>query len=302
MRDELKKLRKIYENGGNILSYIKENTGNIGNSAEAIAISYDLQAGSYIKFSENNPEYENERARVYSDIINSLGNNNSIVEVGIGEGTTFANVIPRLNSHYSARAGFDISFSRVKLCQNYLSKKNIDNGFIFMANLFHSPIKSSSIDIVYTNHALEPNGLNEIAALKELYRITKKYLVLFEPYFDTKKGIVNNHINKHGYVKNLYAIAKELGYKVIDCRELFTSNPTSANNTGLILIEKKCPGCNEHADSDIALVCPITGESLEMVKGNLYSRESMLLYPVVDGVACLLPDNAIIATRYLDGI
>jgi len=300
MRDDLKNLRKIYEKGENILSHIKTSTGMQSNTSDAIAISYDLQAGSYIEFTKNNPEYENERAKVYSETLNNLGEFKSIIEVGIGEGTTFANIIPRLKYKDVANGGFDISYSRVKYCQKYLNDNGIDGSFIFMADLFHSPIKSNSVDVVYTNHALEPNGMNEKKALKELYRITKKYLVLFEPYFDSTDAATKEHIHKHGYVRNLYSTAIELGFNVVEHREIFEKNPTSTNNTGLILIEKECDGDAITSGSDIQLACPVTGEPLKKIRGNYYSRESMLLYPVVDKVPCLLPDNAIIAIHYLD--
>ena len=46
-----------------------------------------------------------------------------------------------------------------------------------MGDMFNLPITDDSIDLVYTVHALEPNGGKEKEALKELYRITKKYLM-----------------------------------------------------------------------------------------------------------------------------
>ena len=301
MRDDLKNLREKYEKGENILSYIKQSKGLEHNTSDAIAISYDLQAGSYVEFTKNNPEYENERATTYSEILNNLGGFKSIIEVGIGDGTTFLNIIRKLKQRDIAYGGFDISYSRVKCCQKHLKENGIEDSVVFMGDLFHSPIKSNSVDIVYTNHALEPNGMNEKNALKELYRITKKYLVLFEPYFESTNASTREHIVKHGYVKNLYSTAIELGYKVIECREIFSDNITG-NNTGLLLIEKKCQDDAVDSEANIELACSVTGESLKPVKGNYYSQESLLLYPVVDEVPCLLPGNAIIATHYLDDL
>ena len=42
-------------------------------------------------------ELENERAGLYADILNTLGKFNTILEVGIGEATTFSNLLPRLS-------------------------------------------------------------------------------------------------------------------------------------------------------------------------------------------------------------
>ncbi len=43
----LSKIKEIYENGGNIIQYLKNLDGANTNSIEDIMISYDFQAGSY---------------------------------------------------------------------------------------------------------------------------------------------------------------------------------------------------------------------------------------------------------------
>ena len=69
MHENIKKLREIYDNGGNVLSYVKDETNNDKNSSLAISISYDLQAGSYIK-----------KAKIYQDLENNAPFNEDIVE------------------------------------------------------------------------------------------------------------------------------------------------------------------------------------------------------------------------------
>ena len=49
MYENIKKLREIYDNGGNVLSYVKSVSNSDKNSSLAISVSYDLQAGSYIE-------------------------------------------------------------------------------------------------------------------------------------------------------------------------------------------------------------------------------------------------------------
>ncbi len=43
-------------------------------------------------------------------------------------------------------------------------------------------------------------------------------------------------------------------------------------------------------------------EIREKIRDNYFSKESLLLYPIIEGIPCLLPENAIIATHYLDDI
>jgi len=38
--------------------------------------------------------------------------------------------------------------------------------------------------------------------------------------------------------------------------------------------------------------------SLELIKNSYFTRKGLLAYPIIDGIPCLLKDNAIIATHY----
>ena len=72
---------------------------------DMVLISYDFQAGNYIEKSQKNPVYEDKRSDQYAEIFNSLGEFDSIMEVGVGEGTTFAGIVLKLNNqaqHYIA--------------------------------------------------------------------------------------------------------------------------------------------------------------------------------------------------------
>ena len=299
MHKNLKKLREIYDNGGNVLSYVKGESNSDKNSSLAISISYDLQAGSYIKKAKMNQNFENKRAGLYADVLNTLGKFNTILEVGIGEATTFSNLLPRLSHKDFIAAGFDISYSRIQYGNLHLHEEGISNAILFVGDLFDSALKDNSIDIVYTNHTLEPNGGREKEALEELYTITKRYLVLFEPMHEGSSNETKEHIEKHGYVTGLASMAELLGYKVIENKLLIKKALRSNNNTGVIIIEKIGNSTIEES-KEIMLACPITHESLSLVRNNYYCKESMLLYPVVDSIPCLMPSNAIIASHFLN--
>lgn len=298
MHENIKKLREIYDNGGNVLSYVKDETNNDKNSSLAISISYDLQAGSYIKKAKTYHDLENKRAGLYADVLNTLGKFNTILEVGIGEATTFSNLLPRLSHKDFIAAGFDISYSRIQYGNLHLHNEGINNAILFVGDLFNSAFEDNSIDIVYTNHSLEPNGGREKEALEELYRITNRYLVLFEPMYEGASNETKEHIEKHGYVKGLAFTAESLGYKVIENKLLIKKASRSNNNTGVIIIEKTNNSTIE-GSKEIMLACPITHKPLSLVRNNYYCKESMLLYPVVDYIACLMPSNAIIASHFM---
>ena len=298
MIQDLKKIKEIYDSGGNIISQLKL-SNDAKNLSEMIKISYDLQAGAYSRKAELNPEFEEERAITFSQIINGLGEFNSILEVGIGEATSFSCLIPKLRNKNIQSFGFDISYSRIQYGNKFLKKTNLSNKLLFTGSYFDCPIQDSAIDIVYTVHSLEPNGGQEKKMLEELFRITSKYLVLFEPIYELSSEKSKSHMDNHGYVRNLYSTAIQLGYKVKEYKLIFEENCFGDNSTGVIIIDKTDSTSND-SNNLSPLACPITKEPLELIKNNYYCQNSMLLYPVVNSIPCLLPENAIIATHYLD--
>lgn len=291
---QLAKIREIYAQGGNIIKYLKGLDQNKRNEIEDILISYDFQAGSYIKGLSSKPEFKDKYCGALAGIINNLGNFDSIIEVGVGEATTLGKVIKKLDQLPSNILGFDISWSRLKFAKNFLSDLGFEAVNLFTANLFEIPLEDSSVDIVYTSHSVEPNGGKEEEALKELFRITRKYLVLLEPAFELADEHSRNRMEEHGYVTKLHSTAKKLGYDIIEHR-LFDHSANPLNPTGLIVIKKEATS-KTNAD----LRCPIS--RTELVKYNealMYSKDSYLAYPVIDGIPCLLKENSILATHLL---
>lgn len=296
-KESLNRIKDIYEKGGNIIQYLKDSENLKNNTTEIIMISYDLQSGSYIKNVKENPEFNEKYTLAISKIFNKIGIKcNSILEAGVGEATTLANLIPKLQNTPKKIYGFDLAWSRVRYALEYMKKKNILNSFLFTGDLFNIPLADDSIDIVYTSHSIEPNGGREKEALLELMRITKKYLILLEPAYEFASAEAQKRMEYHGYIKSLYPTAISLGLKVIEHR-LFDIYSNPLNPTGLIIIEKDPENNNDVRNP---FICPITKTPLELIKNSFFTKEGLLAYPIIDGVPCLLKDNAIIATHYLD--
>lgn len=289
----LNKIKELYAKGENIVQYLKANNNSSKNNIEDILISYDFQSGSYINFYKNNIQYYKDYCGAIAKVINPLGDFSSIIEVGVGEATTLGNLIENLKRIPTNILGFDISWSRIKYAKQFMQEKGIPNSTLFTGDLFEIPLKDNSVDIVYTSHSIEPNGGREKEALQELYRITNKYLILLEPSYTHASDEGKKRMLSHGYITTLPESARELGYEIIEHR-LFDTFANPLNPTGLLIIKKG----KSHDTSFVELACPLTKSSLEKFDNVYYSDESLLCYPIIKNIPCLLSQNAIIATHF----
>jgi hypothetical protein len=292
---DLLQLKSLYEKGVNLIDHLEQ----IGlTRSEAIAISYDLQAGSYIQYAEDNKEYTDEYAGEIADILNGLAiNAESIMEVGVGEATTLANVRTRLTFEPDS-VGFDISLSRVLFGRKYFASNGKGSARFFVGDMFNVPFQDNSIDIVYTSHSIEPNGGREREALSELYRVTGKYLVLLEPSYELATIDGKNRMDRLGYIKGMVDVASELGMKVVDYKlTKVCDNPL--NPTAALLIEKdrNAQSCR-HAD----YCCPQTRKPLKLSQGCYWSESSLKVYPVFLDIPHLTDKHGVVATHYSEFI
>jgi len=285
-------IREIYRQGGNIIEFLK--TQNHGeNQTESIMISYDLQSGSYTKFAEKNAKYLDQYTNAVQAVLSTLPAFESIMEIGVGEATMMNPLMAKLDIHNKIlKFGFDISWSRVRYAlQNCQRSGNLIN--LFVADLFEIPLPDNSVDIVYTSHSLEPNGGKEKQALKELYRVAKKFIVLLEPDFQRASTEGKERMIRHGYVRDLATHAHELGFDVIEDRS-FDVFVNPLNPTGLTMIKKNV----SDNFSTPNFVCPITKTSLTKAENVYFSEISGLIYPIIDKIPCLLSSSATLGTHF----
>jgi len=119
-------------------------------------------------------------------------------------------------------------------------------------------------------------------------------LILLEPSYELSDNNARERMLEHGYVTQLYSTAIELGYNVIEHR-LFELSSNPLNPTGLMIIKKDF-------DSKVLdpLCCPITKTNLIKKPDAYFSETSLLAYPIIGEIPCLLSQNAIVATKFLD--
>lgn len=297
MIESLDKIKALYNENQNIMKYMRTQKGNTKNSLEDVLISYDFQAGSYIQGYKKNPKIRLKYSSCLAKNVDDLGCFDSILEIGVGEATTLGPLLLSIKHKPKDCYGFDVSWSRIKYAQNFLNKIGLEDVHLFTGDLFRAPLKDNSIDVVYTSHSIEPNGGREKEALIEIYRIARKYIILLEPAYELANEEARDRMRKHGYVTNLLSTAQQLDYHILEYK-LFEFSLNPLNPTGIMIIEKKAP-----ANSPLnPMCCPITNKDIVREKNALFSPKSLLAYPILDDIPCLLPQNAIIATKFEETI
>jgi ubiquinone/menaquinone biosynthesis C-methylase UbiE len=199
----IQKIKELYDKGENIIQYFRNSNNTDLNSLESILISYDFQSGTYTKQLKQSQEFNTKYTALIAEIIDNLTQKSTyiIMEAGVGEATTLGNVVKKLINSPVKFFGFDLSLSRLLYANKFLKSIDLSNYLVFTGNLFNIPVLSNSVNVVYTSHSIEPNGGKEKEALSELYRITKNYLVLFEPCYELASDEAKQRMERNGYVK-----------------------------------------------------------------------------------------------------
>lgn len=288
--------KSVYQKGENVTNYLRTKFGSEDNTSEIIEIAYDLQAGSYVENVKSNFDKADSYASELSNILNdNLESGDSMLDVGTGELTTLTIVLNKLNTELSDILAFDISWSRLSIGMKY-HRENRKNKFsltAFVADIKAIPLHEKCVDVVTSSHALEPNGKNLETLLLELFRVTKKKLVLFEPSYELNSAEGKVRMDKLGYIKNIEGTVSKLGGKVIDVVPIkHTLN--LLNPTACYIIEPPRQ-IAKHLEA-VTFCVPGTNYELETDGQYLFSKDTGLVFPVLDNIAVLKTSSAILAT------
>ena len=296
MNINLKELQKAYQRGENITQLLQANGIN---SQEAIEIAYDLQAGSYSDHALNHPD----KVRLITDDIGLLFQPHvteldTVLDCGTGEMTSLSGITHYLPSNIELLA-FDISLSRIKAGKEYAARAMV-NGFsskvrTFVAAMDKIPLPDNSVDVVMTAHALEPNHGREEILLKELFRVSRKKIILFEPSWEENSDEGRARMEKLGYVRGLPKHIQNLGGHLLECIRV-KNTPNPLNPTFCYVIEVLKPALRKDGGRT-PFTCPKTGEKLSLCSNYLWSEHGGYSYPIIDGVPILREQCSILLTR-----
>jgi hypothetical protein len=287
---DLPRLRALYQQGVNISRELRKIYGNKYNSTDIIEIVYEVQAGSYVDLVESNHTFAIDYCREISSRLASwVLPSDVVLDVGTGELTTFGPVMSEIPCKLALAC--DISLSRLLVGLQWLAKRYPgvhQCSQSFVADLARLPLPDSSVDVIWSSHALEPNHGREHSLLTELFRVARKYLILFEPYYEGASSAAQARMRSLGYVRNLEGVVRELGGHLIDCQPL----PAASNNlnkTHCFVIAPPQRSSLHPPVERFYFASPISSAPLLDIEasGFLGSSKALIGYPVVCGIPLL---------------
>lgn len=288
---------ETYKNGGNVTEYLRSTLDEPGNTDLVVEIAYDLQSGSYVDYFEKHlPEINRYIDEISGILAPLVGSAETVLDVGTGECTTFSGVAARCFPGVRQLLACDISWSRLYVGRQFLGRHLVPNlaqrTELFVSTLFALPLADKSVDVIWTSHALEPNGGREKEALTELFRVAKHGLCLFEPCYESNSPEGKARMERLGYIRNLASTISELGGKLEDCIPIkSTVNPLNPTHAFIVTV----PASSVNHSDDI-WACPATRYPLTRDAGYFYCYNSGLAYPILRGIPILRSDGAILAT------
>lgn len=161
----------------------------------------------------------------YFDVLNF----DSMLEVGCGAGKN----LMWLSSLYPLVSLYGLDFSQQCIME---AKENCPGAKLFCCSAKNIPLEDNSIDYVITVHALEQmsNVLPEVVS--ELYRVCRKGVILFEPFYEVQNFFGRIHFSRLFFPKNIPFVVEKNGFNIVYLKDIQFGNP--ATRTGLLFAEK----------------------------------------------------------------
>ncbi len=299
MKIDLKELKQVFSNGDNIISYLKRKEKDDFNLTKAIEIAYDLQSGSYIEHYNNNHESWKSECSEYVKILKQhIKIGDRVLDCGTGEMTNLFGIFNQILLKNMKIYCFDISLSRILYGRQFL-KKNASSELInsivpFVADINSIPLMNKSMDVIFSMHGLEPNHGMEKNILKEIFRVARRKVILFEPCFEKNSIEGQKRMEQHGYIRNLTKHIEDLGGVIENVIKLDKASKNPLNRTYAHVI--KPPLIKEGSLNEGPFTCPINQIKLNVERKDCYySYDTMCIYPIISSVPILKKEAAIVS-------
>lgn len=290
--------RRAWQQGLNVTELLRRQQGVDHNTPQIIETAYDLQAGTYIEHVRGHAE---QAGRFAGEVASLLGphlrEGDALLDVGSGELTTLAAVCQRLPVLPRQVLGFDISWSRIYKGLDFARAEMGEASERlrpFVAEIGAIPLGDKAVDVTTSCHALEPNGPNLAALLAELFRVTARTLVLFEPGYEHAGAEGRARMERLGYIRDLAGAVRCLGGRLLD--EVPLHHVTNPLNPTVCFVIEPPDARSRTDDAATGFSVPGTALPLTPMAGFHFSPDTGLCFPVLQGVPVLKRDAAILAS------
>lgn len=276
--EQLVSLRQAYDQEVNLTELIL--SWGVPLDFEAISIIYEFQSGSYTKFTNENPAFSDSFTSEIAGTIRSfLKEDMTVLDCGTGEGTSMISILKKLGMQ--SGYAIDASISRLLWAQRNSATDGI-NLNLAVADIGQLPILDNTVDVVVTVHALEPNYGRESKLIKELGRVSRRFIFLIEPDFEKSSTEQKERMMKLGYVRQLDEVIKKNNFRILDKASL-VNNYNEYNQASITIIDT---GKTNEEKSHLTWVDPIQKDKLLPYMNGLRSNLG-IWYPVVNGIPLL---------------
>ena len=172
-------------------------------------------------------------------IEDSSGRPIRVLEVGCGNCINVINLIEKYGDALEI-TGMDISDERIKVAKAHygemldgveFSVASITEGLDYRDNVF---------DVVFSMHCLEQIAYETRDAVREMYRLASKFVVMIEPVFENGNAVQRLYLISVDYCRILLKCVEQLGYKTVENRSLEVQVSPS-NQSTLLVLEKEKP-------------------------------------------------------------
>lgn len=298
MNPKINELRQAYSKGKNITEILTSSNPE-ADRAEIIEVAYDIQSGSYTRIALENPARLERTAHEINELSSSLlADYDRILDCGAGELTTLSALSTHLPQQCQLLA-CDLSLSRLRVGRRFaerMMRGDLAKSLrLFVADMGRLPLADNSVDVVFTSHALEPNHGSEEQLLKELLRVARRRLLLFEPSWEHADQAARDRMAQHGYVRDLPQYIHSAGGRLVSVEPLPT--PLNPMNPTYCYVVEPINKASQPSFADQAFQCPRSGYSLQRQQSYWWSQEGGWAYPEIDGIACLREKHGVLMSH-----
>ena len=202
--------------------------------------------------------------------------------------------------HFGERIDYyavDLSFNRLYHGIKEFNSKHSQRISLAKADAHYLPFPNDSFDLVFTRHTLEQIPATFEKVLKEIFRISRGNVILFEPGYEL--GTITQKL-KMVFSDYARGMRKYLnGCEDVELLDYYlmqnSSNPL--NHTACFKISVSEKGKSRSTKrKQIDFACPVDHSPLEKVENYLYCSDCSRLYSVINSIPILDPRYSLYVT------